>query len=221
MKSKKLRNLLVLTDPAGFITKKSNKTCRIKKIQQVMFCLLFVSCQQNYTPKPHAYYRIDFPEREYRIYESGCPFTFEYPVYGTIIPLPGYHSEPCWLDVSFSKYKGTIHLTYKEIDNNFDQFFEDNWKMIFKGLSQKADAIDDRSTYENHEQNVFGTLYLIGGNAASSTVFYATDSVRHFLRGALYFYVRPNHDSLAPVVNFFREDVIHLMETIRWKSKTI
>ena len=179
--------------------------------------LLLVSCGQNYVPKPNSYYRIDFPDKEYQRYDSICPFTFEYPVYGKLAAESNRYSEPCWMNINFPKYKGTIHLTYLEIDDNFDQFIEDNWTIIYKRLIQRADAVNERA-YENHELNVYGIMYDIRGNAASSVQFFLTDSVKNFMRGSLYFTVRPNADSLAPVVSFFREDIIHLVESIEWKN---
>jgi len=192
-----------------------------KGIQQVvLLCMLLFSCGQNYSPKPHAFYRIDFPEREYQIYESDCPFTFEYPVYGTITPDSRRIPEPCWFNIVFPGYRGTIYFTYHEIDNNFDNLIEDNWKFIFSGIAQRADAVEPR-IFENPEMEVFGTFYDIRGNAASPVVFFVTDSVKNYLRGSLYFTAKPNSDSLAPVVAFFREDVIHLMESVRWKTNFI
>ena len=189
----------------------------------IVYCLLlFVccfSCRRTYTPKPNAYFRIDFPEKEYQIYDSICPFTFEYPVYGILAPDARPASGRCWLYINFPKYKGTINLTYHEInsDNNLDELIEDNWKMIFSIIAQKADAVDPQQ-YSDFEHNVFGTLYDIKGNAASAVQFFVTDSVKNYLRGSLYFYARPNYDSLAPAVAFFRKDIIHLMETIRWED---
>ncbi|NOZ45910.1 MAG: gliding motility lipoprotein GldD, partial [Chlorobi bacterium] len=69
----------------------------------------------------------------------------------------------------------------------------------------------------NYDDNVYGILYDIKGNAASSINFFVTDSTQHFLRGALYFNSKPNKDSLAPVVDFIRKDIVHLMETFKWK----
>jgi len=198
------------------------KTYRVWKTQQVMFlvaCMFLFSCQQTYTPKPNAYFRIDFPEKEYRLYDSNCPFTFEYPVYGTLVPDTRPTSEPCWFNINFPKYKGTIYLSYLEINSNniLDTFIEDNWKMIFGKIAQKADAVDPKD-YSNFDHNVYGTLFDINGNAASAVQFYVTDSVKNILRGSLYFYARPNQDSLAPAVAFFREDIVHLMESVRWKD---
>jgi len=177
-----------------------------------------MSCQQNYTPKPNAYYRIDFPEKEYRMYDSICPFTFAYPVYGTIAPELRRIPEPCCFNIVFPRYKGTIYLTYKEIDNDFDVFFEDNWHFLFK-IAQRADAIDEYQI-DIPETDVYGMIYYLSGNAASQVQFYVTDSIKNFLRGSLYFYTsKPNHDSLAPVVSFFRDDIVFMIESLRWKEK--
>jgi len=182
----------------------------------LLVLLMAVSCQRGYVPKPLSYFRIDFPEKEYRMYDGDCPFTFEYPVYGTL-SKDTHGSETCWYDIRFPNYRGTIHLTYKEIDNDFDRFIEDNWRIIFSGIAQRADGINDKH-FENHEEKIYGAMFDISGNAASHVQFYLTDSVENFLRGSLYFTVRPNHDSLAPVVTFFRKDIIHLIETFRWKE---
>ena len=176
------------------------------------------SCQQNHTPKPHAYFRIDFPEKEYRLFESACPFSFDYPTYATMVPDVRPSSEPCWFNIQFPEYKGTIYLTYRTIDKNFDEFVEDNFKMIYDKIAQKADAVDPHE-YIDSERKVYGTIYDIRGNAASSVQFFVTDSIENFLRGSLYFSVKPNHDSLAPVVSFFREDIVRLMESVKWTNK--
>ena len=216
-------NLLSLPDPAGLHLQRIVKTCKVWKTLQVALlfvCALIISCQQNYTPKPHAYYRIDFPEREYRTCDSIGMFTFEYPVYGTLTHVTRPSPDSCWLNIKFPRYRGTIYLTYHKIDNNFDWFIEDNQKIIYTKIAQKADAVD-LYDYGNPESKVYGTIYDIRGNAASQVQFYATDSVRHFLRGSLYFYTKPNYDSLAPVIAFFREDITHLIKSIRWKETNV
>ena len=194
---------------------------QVSSFRFIMCCLLLVvgcfSCRQNYTPKPHTYYRIDFPDKEYRLYDSICPFTFEYPVYGTLLSDDRLTSEPCWLNIIFPKYKGIIHLTYKEINSDFDVFIEDNWNMIYSKIAQKADAVNEYP-HDNSEMKIFGTLFDIKGNAASAVQFFVTDSVKNFLRGSLYFSAIPNYDSLAPAITFFREDINHLMNSIRWKE---
>jgi len=184
-------------------------------IIQSFVVLLSFSCQQNYTPKPNAHFRIDLPEKAYRMYDTIFPFTFEYPVYGKLEYLIPPTPDSCWLNIIFPKYRGTIHLTYGKVNNNLEWLKEDIWKIVYSKISQRADFVDD--SYLFYEPDVYSVIYDIKGDAASPMQFLVTDSVKNFLRGSLYFSVKPNYDSLAPVINFFREDVIHLIETVRWK----
>ena len=88
--------------------------------------------------------------------------------------------------------------------------------MNVKNHITKADAINEM-LISNSRENVYGILYDLKGNTATAVQFYVTDSTRHYLRGSLYFESEPNADSLAPVIDFFRDDVVHLIETLKWK----
>ena len=180
----------------------------------IIVVLLFISCNHNYTPKEPGYFRIDFPEKEYVQLDSIFPYKFEMPVY-SIIEQDEYHIGSYNLNIVFPKLKGTVHLSYFSITGNIDELLEDNRKMVYKHTI-KADAINEQY-YEDEAKQVYGALYEIKGNAASSVQFYVTDSVKHFLRGALYFNSVPNKDSLAPAIQFVEEDIIHIIETLSWK----
>ena len=184
-------------------------------IISLLLLLLVTACQPTSTPKPRGFVRIDFPAREYVLFDSVCPYTFEYPSYGKIIPDTDYITEPCWINIEFPDFKGTIHISYKEVDQNLNDFIEDSRDLTYKHTI-KADAIQE-TVYTNPELEVHGILYDIKGNAASNIQFYLTDSNEHFLRGSLYFNVQPDKDSLAPVISFFREDIIHMVESFAWK----
>jgi len=119
------------------------------------------------------------------------------------------------ISISFPDYKAKIHLSYKDISGNLNQLTEDARTLAYKH-TYKADAIDEQ-VFINPEQKVYGILYDIKGNSASSIQFYVTDSSKHYLRGALYFRCQPNKDSLAPAIEYFTADVVHLIETLRWK----
>ncbi len=173
------------------------------------------ACRRNYTPKPRGYLRVEFPEKEYTLFDSACPFTFEYPVYARVLPDTDYNSEPCWINIYFPDFDGTIHISYKRVDGNLNEYIEDSRSLAYKHTI-KADAIRE-TVYSSPLFHVHGILYDIKGNAASSLQFYLTDSSRNFLRGSLYFNVQPDKDSLAPVIVYFREDIVHLMESFRWK----
>ncbi|MCA1756814.1 MAG: gliding motility lipoprotein GldD [Bacteroidales bacterium] len=180
----------------------------------IIVILVVSSCGDRGTPKPRGHFRIDLPEKGYTLFDSICPFTFEYPVYATVTSEPGL-TDPCWFNIEFAGYGGKIHLSYIEIAGNLDLLTEDTHRLAYKH-TVKADAINE-SYWENEEKRVYGTLYSITGNAASSMQFYLTDSTNHYLRGALYFSATPDKDSLKPVIDFFSQDVIHLVETLEWK----
>jgi gliding motility-associated lipoprotein GldD len=188
----------------------------IRAIFYFLLTISFVSCGEDDTlPKPRGYYRIDFPEKKYQQLAIDCPFTFEYPTYAKIQTEGGRNNEKCWLNVDFGKLKAKVHMSFKELDNNVVQYQEESRKMAFKH-SVKASGIGERPI-ENKSEKVYGILYEIGGNAASSIQFHVTDSTRYFLRGSLYFYAEPNADSLAPSLNFIQKDITHLIETFKWK----
>lgn len=190
---------------------------RIISVKPILFLLLFaaVACTENSVPKPRGYFRISFPEKQYRLFDTLYPFTFEYPVYGAIVKEENRQGEGDWISVSFPTFKAKIHLSYKDISGNLNQLTEDARNLAYKH-TYKADAIDEQ-VFTNPQKKVHGILYDIKGNSASSVQFYVTDSSRHYLRGALYFLCQPNKDSLAPAIDFFKADVVHLIETLRWK----
>jgi gliding motility-associated lipoprotein GldD len=178
--------------------------------------LAFAGCHHTYTPKPEGYLRIDFPDKDYRLFDSACPYSFEYPVYASVVPDTDKFAEPYWVNIDFPRFDGKIHISYKAVRNNLDRYTEDSRTLAYKHTI-KADAIRE-TTFEDDSSRVYGILYEIKGNAASSLQFFVTDSTDNFLRGSLYFNVEPNKDSLAPVVAFFKDDIVHLMETVRWNK---
>jgi gliding motility-associated lipoprotein GldD len=183
--------------------------------------LLISSCNSDYTPRPRGYFKIDFPEKKYRLFEqAGYPYSFEYPVYGNIIKDSLFFDQKTendyWINIDFPQFNGRIHISYKEIGrNNFDSLVNDANTLAYKQHVEKASAIvKEAFTTPNH---VSGIYFNLKGNTATANQFFATDSVKHFIRGALYFSATPNADSLLPVNNFLKADVEHLIETLRWK----
>ncbi|MBS1685947.1 MAG: gliding motility lipoprotein GldD [Bacteroidetes bacterium] len=177
------------------------------------------SCHGDYSPKPKAYPRVVFPERNYEMYDSkDCPFRFEKPVYAQIqhdSSAMGM-SHPCWINIAFPDFNGTVNLTYKEInkDMTLERLLEDAHKLSFKH-TKKANYIDESLIVNKH--GVSGIFYNVGGDAASNVQFFLTDSSRHFIRGSLYFYNEPNSDSMAPVLTFVRQDLDTMLSTFEWK----
>ena len=181
--------------------------------------LTLTSCHGDYSPKPKAYPRVVFPERKYEMYDAkDCPFRFEKPVYTQIqhdSSAMGM-SQPCWINIAFPDFNGTVNLTYKEItkDMTLERLLEDAHKLSFKH-TKKANYIDESLIVNKH--GVSGIFYNVGGDAASNIQFFLTDSTHHFIRGSLYFYNEPNSDSMAPVLTFVRQDLDTMLSTFEWK----
>ncbi len=183
--------------------------------------ITFSGCQyDNYIPKPRGYQRINFPAKKYIPFElAGFPYNFEYPVYAQTVKDTVFFDKkpenPYWMNLDFVQLNAKVYLTYKPITSRQDLAIkiEDAYKMT-NAHNKKADFIDDPTFHTAN--NVHGVFFEVGGNAASALQFFATDSQKHFLRGALYFNATPNADSLGPATEYLRADVQHLIKTLKW-----
>jgi len=187
---------------------------------QVVLLLSFSACQNNdYSPKPKAYYRIEYPQKVYQPLLAPVPFTFEYPKYATLEKDLSRDAQKNWYNLHFKQFNGYLHLTYYDVSGKgeYDNMVEDARKLAFKHTI-KASAIDQKVIYYP-DRKVYGIYYAIEGNTASSVQFFLTDSTKHYFRGALYFNERPQYDSIAPVINFIKKDIDTLISTFRWKNQ--
>jgi gliding motility-associated lipoprotein GldD len=196
--------------------------CAGAGILLLVFSLLS-ACNSVYTPKRRGYFKIDFPPHQYQSFDQpGYPYTFEYPVYATVVRDSSFFDKtpenPYWINIDFPRFNARIYISYKEIGpshNSFDKLREDAFKMTFKH-TYKANSIDQSVIKTPH--GVSGIFFDVGGNAATAKQFFVTDTTRNFLRGALYFDTTPNEDSLGIVNRFLEEDMVHLINTFQWKK---
>jgi gliding motility-associated lipoprotein GldD len=179
--------------------------------------LVFISCDNDFQPKPRGYFRIELPEREYQPTQlTDFPYSFEYSEWAELQKVD-YHLNKYWLNIYYPRYKAKLHLSYIPIEDNLDTLLNDVHHMVNKHIA-KASAINEQ-LYTNEDKRVFGMAFLIkGSDAASPYQFYVTDSIHHFLRGALYFKIVPNNDSLKPVIDYIEEDARHLIESLKWDN---
>jgi gliding motility-associated lipoprotein GldD len=180
--------------------------------------ILISSCGSDYSPKPRAYFKIDLPEKNYQNYSSDCLFSFEFPVYASVIPDKNKDAKPCWMDVYYPQFNGRVHLSYQSFSTRkqFDSLVEDARTFAFKH-TVKATAIDE-AMISYPEKRVYGIYYSIDGNTASSVQFFLTDSTNNYLRGALYFNEQPRLDSIQPVLDFIKKDIDHMIKTFKWQK---
>ena len=182
--------------------------------------LLLISCDgsHNYTPKPQGYMRIDLPQKSYVAYDTAAlPFSFERADIATV-DLKRDEKRLKWVDLRYPNWGGIIFLSYIPLRKPGDLAGEVDTS--YRLLSQHFEFSSgiNECVFVNENAHVYATTYkLQGQNVASTYQFWATDSVRHFLRGSLYIDCVPNNDSLAPVLNYLQADIDHLLETLEWK----
>ena len=187
----------------------------------VLPIVLLMACGDDeddvFTPKPRAYYRIDFPQKKYVTYDSVCPFTFETPVYSKVEKDQDPNSPPCWSNTKYPQFKAQLHVRYALLNNDLNTYIETSRELAIKHQI-KASGLDQQVIIRDSAK-IYGLFYDIAGNTASSMQFYVTDSTNHFLRGSLYFNVAPNIDSMQIVVDYLKTDVLHMIQTFKWKDK--
>lgn len=189
----------------------------------IVAVLIFtVACNSDYTVgKKRGYARIDFPVKSYRIFDSvGYPYTFEYPVYANVVKDSMYFQEKAddwWVNIDIPKFNARIHVSYKPINakNNFDSLVRDGFRLAYQQHMDVATGIKD--SVLSTPNNVQGLYFSLQGNTATANQFFLTDTVKHFLRGALYFDATPNADSLGIVNDYLKRDLLHLINTLKWR----
>ena len=175
----------------------------------IVFAGILISCGDDYTPKPRAFLKIDFPKKENIEIKVECPFVFEKPIYSVLEKK----QQECFYNLNFPNQNGVLHITYLPLNDNLLEHTEESRRLAYKH-NVMADAIIEQ-VYINDEEKVYGMLYDYDGVTATSTQFYLTDSINHFFRGSLYFNTEIS-DSLLPVNNFLKQDVKHIIESFRW-----
>ena len=192
-----------------------------KYILLSLSCLLLCACHNNdYTPKPQAYLRIDTPEHLYAPADSlsaALPVCFEVNRCAEVVEKEAPKGE-VWVDLKYPRWDGVVFLTYKPLRNAGDLRGQtDTSSRLLEQHYQFTSGIEEQK-YEDRENRVYGSVYYLRGKRVASTCqFWLTDSSHHFLRGALYLNTAPNNDSLAPVIDYMQADIEHLVETLRWR----
>lgn len=175
-----------------------------------LLCLI-QACGGDQLPKPRAMLRLDYASAKQRQWEGDCPFQFQ--VNSQAVVKEG---RDCAITLEYPGMAGSVFITYKKVNDNIRTLLADAQKLSYEHVA-KADNILEQP-YVDPENKVFGMFYEVEGDAASQAQFYLTDSTDHFLTGSLYFYARPNYDSIYPAAVYLQNDIRSLMESLRWKK---
>ena len=184
------------------------------------FCLLaLLGCREEFTPKPKGYNRIDLPVPKYQPLREAHPYFFEYSAYSRILADSSRGALPHWINVYYPRYNANVQLTYRTIGQDpkiLNSLLEDARRLTIKHQI-KAEAIEEAVL--KTPKGLTATVAELSGEVPSQFQFYVTDSTRHFFRGALYFRTATANDSLAPVIDYIKKDIIHMLNTLEFQKK--
>lgn len=176
----------------------------------ILLVFLVASCEEEVTVKPQAKLRLEYPKPAYKTMSLPCPYQFDKNEFATL-----EQNRNCGFSIAYPTMSATVYLTYRPImDGDLNSLLYDAQKLAYDHNS-RADAIPEQ-LFVNGDNDVYGMFYEINGNAATQAQFYVTDSINHFLLGALYFDAKPNFDSIYPAVVYLRNDMRKIMESLRW-----
>jgi gliding motility-associated lipoprotein GldD len=184
-----------------------------KTISFSILLLVFLSifsCKKEVLPKPTSQLRLDYPVAEYAHFENECPFTFDINSEAVI-----KEKSACNFTIDYPKMKATIYVSYKPVNNNITTLLRDAQKLTYEHVIKADDILEQ--PFINKEHKVYGMFYEVNGNAATNAQFYVTDSIKHFIDCSVYFYAKPNFDSVMPAASYVKNDMQAIMESLRWK----
>ena len=180
----------------------------------LVMLLLFLSvtsCKDEAFPKPKSFLHLEYPIATYHRFKNDCPYSFAISKESHITFEPG-----CKAEIVYPKLNATVFITYRRVHNNLKQILSEADKLTTKH-TVKADAIIPYP-FDDKEHKVYGVLFEVQGQSASNIQFHVTDSSKHVLTAALYFDVRPNYDSIYPAVDYIKNDMMKMMETLEWQD---
>ena len=181
------------------------------KLFVFIVAFLLFSCKEESVPKPHAYLSLEFEKQQYARYDQSPYFDFEKNKEATFEALNNG-----WAKIHYPKLKASIDITYRPVKNNLKSLLMESEKLTFSHVI-KADGISSQE-FENSKNHTYGRIYEVTGDAATNLQFNLTDSLKNFITASVYFKVQPNFDSIEPAVDYLKEDIKVLMESLTWKK---
>ncbi len=184
--------------------------------------VLVIGCGGDYKPKPKGLNFIELPEQKYQLLnESDKPYSFEYSVHALAWDdtASSYSDKKkLYKILKYPELNSSIHITYKAINGNsdsLDSYINEAYRLAY-GHDVKAYGITPEiGTLPNGNHL---TTITLEGDVPSQYQFFVHDSTTNFLRGVIYFSTANKNDSLAPVIDFVKQDAQHLIQTLEWKN---
>ncbi len=190
---------------------------KIRIVLISLVCWFWISCSSSdFVPKPRGYNFIALPKQTYqRLKADSLPYSFDYSEHAV---LSTHKNTSSMQVIDYKNLGAKIWLTYYPIKNNIDtldQLIYTTYKLLQKN-NVRADAIANDTIVTASGKTA--TIFYLEGEVPTQYQFYYHDSTKNFLRGALYFETAQKNDSLAPIIEFVKKDINHMINTLEWKK---
>ena len=176
-----------------------------------LIVLLFIVGCNTPMPKPSGMLALDYPTPNYQGIVTDCPFYFDI----NSLSLIDLQSN-CFFSLSYPLMKAKVYMSYFDLhQHNIDDLNRDFNNRLIDHTRQHARI--QESSYESIDQQKYGRFFQITANAPSNLHYMVTDQKNHFISGLLFFSATPNYDSLYPAVQYIKNDLRHLTESLTWR----
>ncbi|WP_414734295.1 gliding motility lipoprotein GldD [Cecembia rubra] len=184
----------------------------------IFILFLLTSCTGDFLPKPLGYNRIDLPERVFVDLEEGKPYSFQHSIHALVEADSFNLQETSWINLNYQGLGGKVHFTYLELDTKGKDIKIVVNDAINLTAKHQIKAYGIEESILRTPKGYTGVVAELSGEVPTQFQFFVTDSTKHFLRGALYFDTAMKNDSLAPVIEYIKVDMAHLINTLEFKN---
>lgn len=178
----------------------------------------FLACEgEVYLPKPKGYNRIDLPEYAYQNLPDTFPYQFVYSQHAELSRDSATNAERYWVNLYYPGFDALVQLTYKNLvdpNNEPEVLLNEAFELTMRH-NIRAYSIEEQLIYIPNGQ--VASVTELEGEVPTQFQFFTSDSTNHFFRGALYFNTATQNDSLAPVIEYIKKDIIEMLNSFQWK----
>lgn len=182
-----------------------------------LFFLSACGGEESYVPKPRGYNRIDLPEYAYQFLPDTFPYSFVYSTHAELsrdsFPSAGRY----YINLYYPGFDGLVQITYKDLKDpkiDVERLLTDAFALTMKHNPKAYDIQENLIKIKNGQ---VASVTELSGEVPTQFQFFTTDTSTHFFRGALYFNTASKNDSLAPVIDFIKKDIIEMLNSLEWK----
>ena len=144
-------------------------------------------------------------------------YKFQYSDHCVLTRDDSKNAERFWVNLTYPQFDAIVQITNKSLVDPRNQpqvLLNEAFELAMKH-NVKAYGIEESLIKIPNGQ--VASVTELEGEVPTQFQFFTSDSTHHFFRGALYFNTATKNDSLAPVIEYIKTDMIHLLNSFEWK----